>query len=303
MEQWSSGGKSFGGKIGGKGVDGKGKGGYNGECHFCGKWGHTARFCRQKDLYMDGVRRAAGQVTNVEAVLPPSPAPASLDGLEASTPHRNIGAWDLGCLLKQNRFAALTQDSVEEPPLSRSCDDAFPPPSRCIVPKTPRMKSVLRKQWMRPCQPPVPIPEVELHSLEHTTKRLNLTLDSGAAEHVVGPSDLPHIQVRPSDVHATYVMANGSKASNRGEQSVIARTADGHAINFRTQVTDVHRPLMSVSRICDGGHRVVFESGGGYIESLESGERIHIRRDQNVYRLRVDIPGDCCDGFPRQGAL
>ena len=77
-----------------------------------------------------------------------------------------------------------------------------------------------------------------------------------------------------------------------------AVTSQGHEIELKAQVTDVHRPLMSVSRICDRGNRVVFEAQGGYIESLSSGEKIHVLRDQNVYRLQVEVPGS---GFVRPG--
>ena len=129
-------------------------------------------------------------------------------------------------------------------------------------------------------------------------KRIELTIDSGAAEHVVGPKDLPYIPVTPARKHVQYTMANGHKTSNRGEQQVMAVTDNGQEITFKAQVTDVHRPLMSVSRICDKGNRVVFESQGGYIESLHIGEKIHVRRDHNVYRLQVDVPQP---GFTRQG--
>ena len=78
----------------------------------------------------------------------------------------------------------------------------------------------------------------------------------------------------------------------------MAVTQGGQEIMFKAQVTDVHRPLMSVSRICDKGNRVVFESQGGYIESLATGEKIHVRRDHNVYRLKVGV-ADL--GFGRQG--
>ena len=44
-----------GGKGKGKGKDvGKGVGSYQGFCHWCGMWGHTAKFCKQKDTYMEG---------------------------------------------------------------------------------------------------------------------------------------------------------------------------------------------------------------------------------------------------------
>ena len=67
---------------------------------------------------------------------------------------------------------------------------------------------------------------------------------------------------------------------------------------FKAQVTDVHHPFMSVSHMCDKGNRVVFESQGGYIQSLTTGEKIHVRRDHNVYRLKVGVAES---GFGRQG--
>ena len=141
-------------------------------------------------------------------------------------------------------------------------------------------------------------PEGQSGAMGAHAKWVELTIDSGAAEHVVGPKDLPHIPVGPSRKHIQYTMANGHKTSNRGEQHVMAVTEDGHEIAFKAQVTDVHRPLMSVSRICDKGNRVVFESHGGYIESLTTGEKIQVRRDRNVYRLQVNVPES---GFTRQG--
>ena len=57
--------KGWGKRDGGKGYGkdkGKGKGGgFQGSCHWCGEWGHSQSRCRQKDEYMDGIRRSKGQ--------------------------------------------------------------------------------------------------------------------------------------------------------------------------------------------------------------------------------------------------
>ena len=52
------------------------------------------------------------------------------------------------------------------------------------------------------------------------------------------------------------------------------------------QVTDIIKSLMSVSRICDTGHQVVFNSNGGFIEHLES----ELERGMSVKRAG-------CSGF------
>ena len=44
-----------------------------------------------------------------------------------------------------------------------------------------------------------------------------------------------------------------------------------------------------MGRVCDEGHRVVFESDGGYIEHIESGQRTHFDRRGGVYVLDVEV--------------
>ena len=294
-----------GGKSAGKGKsDGKGKGGYNGACHWCGIWGHTARYCRSKDQFMDAQR--AAQANGVEEheeyheqqVPPTVPEDSSLSGLEATAgdTYRNMDAhFDLGTLLKSNRYAALSPEELDHQE-----DQHFQPlPSaQPLFTKTRRLPTV---RWVTRRGAPLPtLREHEVSNMETDwVKHVDLTIDSGAAEHVVGPKDMPHVPVthsRAKDVE--YIMANGKRIANSGEQHVSATTPSGHTCNFTAQVTAVHKPLMSVSRICDGGNRVVFEAAGGYIESLTNGTKIDIRRENNVYRLRVGVSGE---GFPRQG--
>jgi hypothetical protein len=69
---------------------------------------------------------------------------------------------------------------------------------------------------------------------------------------------------------------------------------------LKMQVTDVKKPLMSVSRICDAGHRVVFTKGGGTIEHEVTGQVTKFGRVDNVYRLKVDM-ADKVPVFSRQG--
>ena len=343
----------------GKG-DGKGIGTFNGECHWCGAWGHTSKYCRQKDAYMDNIRR--GQTSNVEAAphgqaAASVPARSSLDGLEATGAHRDMGSFELGSLLTKNRFSVL-EDAEERgektctalPSMlggrktyaQQSCTavpstlstlrgsrthaqqsrTALPSPctgsqthghQSCTTPPSTLEASYVHafpyppppgnhkkigvKQWVTCSKPLPPKSEIEISSHE-VVKCVDLTIDSGAAEHVVGPHDLPHVRISPSEANATYTMANGSQTTGQGEQQVTALTPAGQQCSFKAQVTGVKRPLMSVSRICDGGNTVFFNAHGGYIQSLGSGEKIHFRRDNNVYRLRVDVPGE---DFPRQG--
>ena len=62
--------------------------------------------------------------------------------------------------------------------------------------------------------------------------------------------------------------------SNRGEKRIHVLTTEGHKCILNMQVTDVKKPLMSVARMCDAGHEVVFQSGGGYIK--HTGSRLKV---------------------------
>jgi hypothetical protein len=76
---------------------------------------------------------------------------------------------------------------------------------------------------------------------------------------------------------------------NQGEKHLKVVTQEGQKCTINMQVTDVQKPLMSVSRICDAGRRVVFAKEGGYIENLMDGKRTTFPRVDNVYRLKVDL--------------
>ena len=201
-------------------------------------------------------------------------------------------------LLKQNRFAALADDgeTIEEKSSSSSTVEA----SRASASSRSGRR---RRTGSTRASPPAISRKVcsseskacsgqtfELSSAE-AVRRVDLTIDSGAAEHVVGPYDLPHLETLPTTSNATYKMANGTTSVGLGEQRVQATTLAGQTCNFVAQVTDVQRPLMSVTRICDAGHTVFFNAQGGYIESTKTGEQIHFRRENNVYRVTVDVPG------------
>ena len=83
--------------------------------------------------------------------------------------------------------------------------------------------------------------------------------------------------------------------NNNGKKDVKVRTKEGHKCVMKMQVTDVQKPLMSVSRICDVDYRAVFLRDGGHIKHEKTGQRTEFARVDNVYRLNVQ----CERGFSR----
>ena len=58
------------------------------------------------------------------------------------------------------------------------------------------------------------------------------------------------------------------------------------------QVTDKNTSLMRVNRICGTGHKVTFDSNGGFIDHIESGQRTAFERKGGVYVLRASLDND-----------
>jgi hypothetical protein len=124
------------------------------------------------------------------------------------------------------------------------------------------------------------------------TEDLWITIDSGASENVISEKQAPHVKVRPSQGSregVRYVTANGETMPNKGEKHIQVKTNEGHKCMLNMQVTDVKKPLMSVARICDAGHQVIFRNDGGTIIHTETGQTTKFQRIDNVYRLKVGI--------------
>jgi hypothetical protein len=97
----------------------------------------------------------------------------------------------------------------------------------------------------------------------------------------------------------TYVTADGTVVPNLGEKHVNVVTRDGAQWLIRMQVTNVRKSLMSVSKVCEEGHLVVFEQHAGYIEHLSPGHRTPFARRNGVYVLDLHVQPP--RGFTRPG--
>ena len=69
---------------------------------------------------------------------------------------------------------------------------------------------------------------------------------------------------------------------------------------LRLQVTDVQRTLLSVSKVCDGGHEVVFRSDGGFIRHILTNKKVgEFQRVNGVYRMEAEMEESVETGFNR----
>ena len=117
-------------------------------------------------------------------------------------------------------------------------------------------------------------------SRDNPDETLTLTVGSGAAENVIGQHMCPGTAMRASAGSRCGVQYTTAEMPDRGEKEVKVVTGEGQKYVVMIQVTAVTKALVSVSSICDAGHRVVFERAGGY--------------SQGVYRTKVKL----ADGKP-----
>ena len=90
---------------------------------------------------------------------------------------------------------------------------------------------------------------------------INVTLDSGAAEHVADASDAPGYVVNPSPGSKAgqgWRTANGEIIPNKGEM-ILELEHENSKMSSKFQVGSVSRPLWSVGKLCDAGYKVVFD--------------------------------------------
>ena len=131
-------------------------------------------------------------------------------------------------------------------------------------------------------------------------------MDSGAAESVCPRSMAPNFQIQDSIASRAgvyYTSADGGRISNVGQTTVPIALENGVRTTAVFQVADVSRPLMSVSKVCEAGNRVLFGKGGGYIMNIETGASTPFYMVDGVYVFSMWIPPlsepSLGQGFPR----
>ena len=297
-----------GGKDKGKGK-GK-KGSFQGECYFCGKWGHTSSHCPEKDAYMDWLRRVnnmgkgAMQVDThhiAEEEVPWKTIGNPVATLETEGRYVDIGNMDRNFPKLSNMFGILSESDVADVDETEPMKVHIQRP--CKVEKAiaagPGGQKKPRRRWTKVELGAVGIRKSTEISHVLPADQMEITIDSGAGENVMPEYMAPSTPVQESkEAGVLYTAANGDTMPNRGCKRVKITTKEGQLRTMNMQVTDVNRVLMSVAKICDAGHTVTFTTEGGVIRNNKSGEETKFRRENNVYRMRVKINEP---GFTRQG--
>ena len=297
----------------GKGDGGKGKGGGpKGGCWTCGG-SHFASDCPSSwggkpTWSKDGGKKGNGkggkgfyQFTTADSYWP-EPTVKPLCGLtQMSRPSIETG----------NRFAAFEEDEQEgqqQPTQKQITFGDFVPKGplkaatqgekkkeRALLAKAPEERALLAKAPAPRLCPLVTIEPSGLAPVQEANgwEAIELAVDSGASETVIPETMIKGTELRPSPASqrgVEYEVANGERIPNLGQKSFSGITPDGARRSLTAQVCDVNKPLMSVARLVQSGHSVIFSQSGSRIVDDETGEAIRLHESNGMFMLRMWVP-------------
>jgi ribosomal protein L34E len=135
----------------------------------------------------------------------------------------------------------------------------------------------------------------KISKVQEEWEEVELAVDSGATETVVGESMIKNASTQPGEASkrgAKYEGADGTIIRNQGEKRFHAESTEGVRRRFVAQVTDVNKGLLSVSKLAKAGHKIVFDTEGSYIEDKATGEVMNLTESGGMYMLKIWVQKD-----------
>ena len=136
----------------------------------------------------------------------------------------------------------------------------------------------------------------------------SVAVDSGACDNVINPKDLAAYEDQVMETEASanqvnFLAANGEEIDNNGEVKVPAVTRERTLRGITFQAAGVSKGLLSVEKMNENGHAVVFDGDMSFVVNKATGEVNHLRRQDGNFMLDLWIlPPDVAEtwGFGRQ---
>jgi len=125
---------------------------------------------------------------------------------------------------------------------------------------------------------------------EEEWEEINMAIDSGATETVVGEDMLTSIDTVEGEAYrkgVQYEVASGTLIPNLGEKRFIAVGEGGEMRKMKAQVCSVNKALLSVKRVLQAGNRVVFSQKGSYIQDEHTGEKLNLKEENGMFMLKL----------------
>ena len=124
---------------------------------------------------------------------------------------------------------------------------------------------------------------------------LSVAVDSGACDNVIDPKDVGAYEESVKETEASineenFLAANGEEIPNYGELKVPAITRERTLRGITFQAAGVSKGLLSVDKMNECGHVVVFDGDSSFIANKKTGEVNQLRRQDGNFMLDLWIP-------------
>ena len=115
--------------------------------------------------------------------------------------------------------------------------------------------------------------------------KVRVTMDSGAAGHVMPETMFPHVKLERRTSPKKFVAANGDQIKDLGEKSIPLKTKEGiqRCITFRS--ANVVKPLISMQKVVRAGNVVVLDEKNPHIRNTRDGTVIKLDVNNGVYTM------------------
>lgn len=127
-------------------------------------------------------------------------------------------------------------------------------------------------------------------------RAVEITIDSGACDTVMPVGMCPGIGVHESENQRKgleYEVASGETIANEGGKRCLLMTVGAKVPKRITfQLADVHKPLLSVTKVADAGYECHRNSFGGYLLDTFTGESVPIQRKGSLYTMWAWVKED-----------
>ena len=141
------------------------------------------------------------------------------------------------------------------------------------------------------------VPEISAFDRPQPPKMVRMGIDSCAGVSVLPRAvccDYPAVPNSESKRGVCYKTANDQPVKDEGTRSLLGYPAGGRRLRgVHTRVADVHRALLCVAELVDGGQRVVFDKENGqdvsHMVDKKTGEILPMQRRNNVYEMDWEI--------------
>ena len=120
-------------------------------------------------------------------------------------------------------------------------------------------------------------------------EEIELAVDSGATETVVGEKMLSSINTKSGRKGVRYETATGDIVENLGQKEFVSVTDDTEMTRSMTaQVAEgVTKRLLSVIKAMEAGNRVVFDEDGSYIVDKQTGEWTSMYKKDGLMQIKL----------------